>query len=122
MALISREMPHLSAERASPEDGIALIAGMAEIKGAGHFRYALRDHGLVSAITIRREHEGAAPDTIHTAVRSPELDTGDTPGRIDEQRRHPCACDDLDACMLGSRAQPIDQFRSGPARQPVHAL
>src|SRR2546429_5651506 len=95
---------------------------MAEIERVRHFGNVAAHEFGVAAVTVAGEHQRAATDGLARAVAALHLDALDEAIFVREERLANAPCEDRNIARLNGAAQPVDQFRSGAAREPVHAM
>ncbi len=121
VTLIGAKVGKLRAERVAPDDGIAAVARVAEVKCVRHLRYVAADELRISAVTIARQNQRVAANAFAGSVVMNDIDAADMAIRIRQNPVDDAARENDDIVRFSGLAQAIDQFLSGPARQAVHA-
>ena len=108
--LISRHVFELRAELAAPQDSVAAIARVSEIRSVAHFRNVPGDEIGSAAITVARQYQGIAAERVARSVRPHDLDTADRVLCIRIKRADRRIDDQGDPTLVRRLTQSVDQF------------
>src|SRR6516165_5735377 len=85
LTLVGAEIRKLGAEGFAPNNRIAAIAGMTEIKRVRHLRYEAANQLGIAPVTAAREDQSLAADALANAVAPHDLNAAHTPISVGKQ-------------------------------------
>jgi hypothetical protein len=102
--LIGRKAADVRAKLLAPENGVAVVAGMAEIDRGGDLGDIPFDELPVAAKAVAGEDQGVAPDRL-VGIAAPAPDPGDSSAGFRKQRRDDRIGENRNVGLFGRAAQ-----------------